>query len=248
MDKIIYTAMNGAKQSFDQQAVASNNLANVSTPGFRAQLSAMQHVDVQGDGMSTRSLPVASTPGVDLSKGSIEQTSRTLDVVVMGEGYLTVLDADGREAYTRRGDMQIDFNGMLSIGGRPVVGDNGPIILPLDAQISINGSGLISAIEPGQGPETIVEVASLKVVTPPAGALVRGDDGLLRAMEGDQYVALPANEQAQVLSGALEGSNVNPTLAMVEMINTARRYEMQMKVISTADENAQRANSLLSRS
>lgn len=248
MDKIIYTAMNGAKQSFDQQAVASNNLANVSTPGFRAQLSAMQHVDIQGDGMHTRSLPVAATPGVDLSTGPVENTGRTLDVVVRGEGYLTVMDADGNEAYTRRGDMQMDLNGMLSIGGRPVVGDNGPIVLPLDSQISINGRGVISAIEPGQGPETIAEIAMLKVVTPAAGTLVRSDDGLLRAMNGDQYAVLPANEEAQVLSGALEGSNVNPTLAMVEMINTARRYEMQMKVISTADENAQRANSLLARS
>lgn len=247
MDRMIYTAMNGAKQSFDQQAVASNNLANVSTPGFRAHLSAMQSVPVEGDGFKTRTLPLASTPAADLSTGPIEQTGRLLDVSVRGNSYLTVLDDQGNEAYTRRGDMQMDLNGMLSIAGRPVMGENGPVILPLDSEISINGHGIISAIEPGQGPETIVEVDRLKMVTPQEGTLVRDDRGLLHAEQNGQIVALPADENALLISGTLEGSNVNPTMAMVEMINTARRYEMQMKVISTADENAQRANSLLAK-
>ncbi len=248
MDRMIYTAMNGAKQSFDQQAVASHNLANVSTPGFRAQLAVMQSVEVQGDGMKTRDLPMASTVGSDFSTGPITTTGRVLDVALQGRGMLAVQDALGNEAYTRRGDMQIDQNGMLSIGGRPVIGENGPVAIPLDSQISISPNGLISVIEPGQTPDSIAEVARLKIITADPVQLERREDGLFQAAPNGEGVVQPlaADENARLVSGALEGSNVSPTEAMVAMINTARRYEMQMKVISTADNNAQAANRLLS--
>lgn len=248
MDRILYTALSGARYSLDQQAVVSNNLANAATPGFRTQLSAMRAEPVAGDGLPTRTLTVASTPMADFSVGPVSSTGRALDVAIQEGGWLAVQDADGREAYTRRGDLQVDANGMLSVAGKPVIGDGGPLIVPLGSALSIGSDGTLSAIGEGEGPEAIAEVGRLKLVSAAAGELERGEDGLFRALAqgGDAAAPLPADENLRVASGALEGSNVSATEAMVAMINNARRYDMQMKVIGSADENAQRANSLLS--
>lgn len=249
MDRILYTAMSGAKQTMDQQAVVSHNLANVDTAGFRSQLHAMRAVPVQGEAAhATRVSVAASTPGSDFSPGTMTTTGRELDVAVQGQGWIAVQAPDGTEAYTRRGDLQVDGDGVLMITGKPVIGDGGPIIVPLGSQLSVGADGTLSAIGEGQGPEALVDVGRIKLVEPGGDGLVRGDDGLFRALpnaEGD-VLALPQAEEARLVSGVLEGSNVSAVDAMVSMIDVARRYEMQMKVISTADENAQRANNLLS--
>lgn len=252
MDRIIYTAMAGAKQTMDRQAVVNNNLANVSTTGFRAQLSAMRAVPVQGAGvLDTRTSVVASTPGADLSAGPITRTGRDLDIALQGNAWLAVLDDSGVEAYSRRGDLQVDSTGLLMTGdGRTVMGEGGPIVVPLGAQVFMGSDGTLSAIGEGEDPDALVEIGRLKLVTPlnPAQDLLRGDDGLFRMApdaEGEA-VFLAADENARLVSGALEGSNVSAVDSMVAMIDNSRRYDLQMKVIETASENAQRANSLLS--
>jgi len=250
MDRILYTAMSGAKQSLDQQAVVSHNLSNVSTTGFRAQLQAMRAVPVQGAGeLPTRVSVAASTPGSDHTPGPMTTTGRELDVALQGNAWLAVQAQDGTEAYTRRGDIQIDGDGLLMVAGRPVVGEAGPIQVPPGSQLFMGADGTISAIGEGEGSDALAEVARLKLVTPDdVQGLLRGEDGLFRQppnAEGEVAV-LPADEEARLVSGALEGSNVSAVEAMVSMIDVARRYEMQMKTISTADENAQRANGLLS--
>lgn len=249
MDRILYTAMSGARQSMEQQAVVSHNLSNVGTAGFRAQLHAMRAVPVQGDGaLPTRVSVAASTPGSDFSSGSITRTGRALDVAVEGEGWLTVQTADG-EAHTRRGDLQVDGDGFLTSVGRPVMGEGGPIQVPLGAGVSIGADGTISTIGQGEDPDALVPVDRLKLVSAPDQGLLRGDDGLFRpapAAGGEALAVLPLDEEVRLASGALEGSNVGAVEAMVSMIDVARRYEMQTKVISSADENAQRANGLLS--
>ncbi len=243
MDRILYTAMSGAKQSMDQQSVVSHNLANAGTSGFRAQLHAMRAVPVQGDGLlPTRVSVAATTPGADFSPGPMSTTGRDLDVAIEGNGWLAVQAPDGTEAYTRRGDIQVDGDGVLRIAGHPVIGDDGPMVVPLGARLSMGADGTVSAIGEGQQADALVDVGRIKLVDPGEAALVRGDDGLFRAPAG----ALPQDEAVRLASGTLEGSNVSAIESMVSMIDVARRYEMQMKVISTADENAQRANSLLS--
>ncbi|EWH02919.1 flagellar basal body rod protein FlgF, partial [Halomonas sp. BC04] len=164
-----------------------------------------------------------------------------------GDAWIAVQGDDGAEAYTRRGDLQVDGDGLVTLVGRPVIGDGGPIIVPLGSSISVGADGTLSGYGEGETPEALVDMGRIKLVTPEQ-ALLRGDDGLFRpAPNADgEVAALPADENARVASGALEGSNVSAIEAMVSMIDVARRYEMQMKVISTADENAQRANNLLS--
>ncbi|MDP3536527.1 MAG: flagellar basal body rod protein FlgF [Halomonas sp.] len=249
MDRMLYTAMSGAKHTMDQQSVISQNLSNVSTAGFRAQLQAARSVPVMGDGaLATRVSAVTTTPGTDFSQGPIERTGRSLDVAMQDSAWMAVLADDGSETYTRRGDLQLDNDGVLLSVGRPVMGDGGPIALPQGAQISIGADGTISAIPQGEGPEALVDVGRIKLVTPDEQGLTRGDDGLFRAPVDEEGApgVLPADDEARIVSGALEGSNVSAVDAMVSMIDVARRYDMQMKMLSTADENAQRANSILS--
>ncbi|SBR52388.1 flagellar basal-body rod protein FlgF [Halomonas sp. HL-93] len=248
MDRMLYTAMSGAKHTMDQQSVVSNNLANVSTAGFRAQLQAARSVPVEGDALlPTRASAVTTTPGTDYSQGPIERTGRTLDVAMQDDAWMAVQDGEGVETYSRRGDLQVDSDGVLTSVGRPVMGDGGPVVVPQGSQISIGADGTVSAIPQGEGPEALVDVGRIKLVTPEEGELTRGEDGLFRAPPNEEGEpgALVADEDAKLVSGALEGSNVSAVDTMVTMIDAARRYDMQMKMLSSADENAQRANSML---
>ncbi|AVJ18191.1 flagellar basal body rod protein FlgF [Serratia rhizosphaerae] len=249
MDHAIYTAMGAARQTLDQQAITANNLANVSTPGFRAQLAALRAVPVDGPSLPTRTLVAASTPGADMRQGALNYTARPLDVALQQDGFLALRLADGGEAYTRNGNIQISAEGQLTVQGRPLLGDGGPIEVPPQSEITIAADGTISALNPGDPPNTIAQIGRLKLVKADAGEVARGDDGLFhltpasRQQRGNQLANDP---QVRVMPGVLEGSNVNPTETMVDMIANARRFEMQMKVIHSVDENAQRANSLLS--
>ncbi|MBX8520643.1 flagellar basal body rod protein FlgF [Pseudomonas cichorii] len=248
MDRMLFTAMSGANQALEQQAVVANNLANIVTPGFRAQLVEMQSSPVAGDGLPTRVSVAAQGFGVDWTQGPIVHTDRNLDVAIGENGMLAVQTADGSEAYTRRGDLQVDGTGAMTVGGRPVIGDGGPVVVPLGSEVTLGSDGTISVREVGMEPRGLSPVGRLKLVSALPGTLQAGTDGLFRAAPNANGVSqpLPADESMRVAPGSLEGSNVSPTSAMVAMIDNSRRYEMQMKAISSADENAKSANNLLS--
>ncbi|MGO4580927.1 flagellar basal-body rod protein FlgF [Cupriavidus sp. 2TAF22] len=245
MDRLIYTALSGAKQTLDQQAAVSNNLANASTPAFRAQVNMFRAVPVVGNASPTRAFTLASTPGADMKAGPLTYTERPLDVALQGNGWLTVQAPDGSEAYTRAGSLQVSAEGqLLTSTGLPVMGDGGPIAVPPGSTVSIGSDGAITARGPGDAAQGLAQVGKLRLVNPPPESIARGDDGLFRLRPGAQPLQQDAN--VRVVSGALEGSNVNPVEAMVDMIANARRFEMQMKMIQGADTNDQRANQLLS--
>ena len=251
MDHAIYTAMGAASQTLNQQSVTASNLANASTPGFRAQLNALRAVPVEGLSLNTRTLVTASTPGANMTPGELDYTSRPLDVAVQQDGWLAVQAADGAEAYTRNGNIQVGPTGQLTIQGNPVMGEGGPIVVPEGSQITIAADGTISALNPGDPANTVAPVGRLKLVKADAQEVARGDDGLFRVSQQAQATrgaALQADPTVRVMPGVLEGSNVKPVEAMTDMIANARRFEMQMKVISSVDENEQRANQLLSMS
>ena len=245
MDRMIYIGMGGAKQAMEQQASVANNMANVSTPGFRAQINHFRAVPVVGDELATRAMMVATTPGADMRSGPLTQTGRPLDVAVRGEGWLTVQMPDGGEAYTRVGNLQVGADGqLLTMDSRPLVGDAGLLVVPPGSSLVVAGDGVITALGAGDPAVGAAEVGRLKLVNPAAGDLVRGDDGLFRMQAG--AVAPPADPAVRLLAGTLEGSNVNPVEVMVAMIANARRFEMQMKTLQTAESNDQQANKLLS--
>lgn len=244
MDRLIYTAMTGAKHVFMQQAGTANNLANASTVGFKAQEHRFRAVPVLGEGMPTRAFTVDASVSDVFDEGPLMFTGRPLDVAVQGRGWLAVQLPDGSEAYTRAGSLDVDVTGLLQTkSGYPVVGDGGPISVPPDNRVEIAPDGTVSVVPSFGTPNNANAIGRLKLVNPPEGNLVRGADGLFRLNNGQPA---PADEQVRVASGTLEGSNVNVTDAMVNLISLSRQFEMQIKLLQTADLNAQRADQLLS--
>jgi flagellar basal-body rod protein FlgF len=239
MDRLIYLAMSGAKATLQRQDSLANNLANASTNGFRAELQAFRAVPVRGDGATTRVYALESTIGHNDQPGPVQSTGRALDVAVQGASWLAVQSLDGTEAYTRAGALQVSTEGQLvSTGGLPVLGDGGPITVPPNAVIDIATNGSITATVPGSKPQ---QVGRLKLVTPEA-PLTRGSDGLFRPADGGD---VPADPNARVQSGSLEGSNVSPVETMVAMIAAARQFEQQMKMLQGAEQREQGAAKLL---
>jgi len=243
--------MGAASQTLNQQAVTASNLANASTPGFRAQLNALRAVPVEGLSLPTRTLVTASTPGADMTPGQMDYTSRPLDVALQQDGWLAVQTADGGEGYTRNGNIQVDATGQLTIQGHPVIGEAGPLTVPEGAELTIAADGTISALNPGDPANTVAPVGRLKLVKAEGREVQRGDDGMFRLTQtarATRGATLQADPSIRVMSGVLEGSNVKPVEAMTDMIASARRFEMQMKIISSVDENASKANQLLAMS
>jgi len=243
MDRLIYTAASGAKHILEQQATTSNNLANVSTTGFRAQMDVFRAAPVQGPGLPTRAFVVDSTAGNDFSSGALQVTGRDLDVAVKGQGWLAVQMPDGTEAYTRNGSLQMSPNGVLqTASGQTIAGEGGPITLPPDATVTVGGDGTISTISNVDSPAAPAVLGRLKLVNPPEGEMVRGDDGLFRLKSGANAQPDPS---VRVAGGALEGSNVNPVDCMVDMISLARSFDTQMSLLKNAENNAAKATQIL---
>ncbi len=240
MDRLIYTAMSGAKATLTRQDALANNLANASTAGFRADLSAFRAVPIQGTGAPTRVHALEATAGFDPSEGPVTQTGRPLDVAVRGRGWIAVQGLDGNEAYTRAGRFEVSADGTLqTAAGMAVLGDGGPIVVPQGSAVTIGADGTVTAKQQGAPP---TPVGLIKLVNPPAGELRKGGDGLMRTADG---APAPADPLVRVADGALEGSNVNPVESMVGMIAAARQFETQMKMLQTAESNEQRASRLL---
>ncbi|MDP1929041.1 MAG: flagellar basal-body rod protein FlgF [Thiobacillus sp.] len=244
MDRLIYTAMTGAKHTLEQQATTSHNLANATTTGFREQINQFRAVPIQGAIMPTRTFVVDSTTGSNFGPGAIQHTGRELDVAIQGEGWLVVQAADGSEAYTRNGSLKMDENGLLlTRDGLAVQSDSGPLSIPPGRSLAVAADGTISLLPDGSQPTGLTTIGRLKMVNPPAADLVRGDDGLFRMKNGEPAAADPA---VSLLSGALETSNVNVVDAMVSMISLARQFDMQIKLLERAESNDSKASQLLS--
>ncbi|MEQ1766476.1 MAG: flagellar basal-body rod protein FlgF [Methylotenera sp.] len=244
MDRMIYTAMTGAKHILEQQATTAHNLANVTSTGFKAQVDSFRAVPVISNGLPTRAFVVDSTVGADFNAGAIQSTNRELDVAIQGKGWLSVQRSDGSEGYTRNGSLKVSENGVLqTANGLTILGDGGPISIPPDVAVSIAKDGTVSTVANGAKPGPTNVLGRLKLVNPPEADLVRAEDGLFTTKNGT-----PAEVDANVhvVSGALESSNVNVVDAMVTMISLARQFEMQMKLMQSAENNANKAAQLLS--
>lgn len=236
MDRMLFLAMNGASQIMQAQAITANNLANVSTTGFKADLAQFRSMPVFGPGMPSRVYSMTERPGVDLSSGAHNQTGRELDIAIGGDGWFAVQGADGREAYTRAGDLHVSSAGLLVNGaGHPVIGSSGaPIAIPPYEKIDIGADGTVTIRPTGQQANVLAQVDRIKLVNPPTTDLVKGEDGLMHTKDGN---VAPADASVRVFSGVLENSNVNAVDAMVRIIELARQYETQVKLMNAAKEN-----------
>jgi flagellar basal-body rod protein FlgF len=235
MDNMLYIAMTGAKQMLAAQGANSNNLANINTSGFRADLAAFKSLPVSGPGFASRVYAQADGNGVDLSAGTVTTTGRELDVAIDGDGWIAVQGADGKEAYTRSGELRISANGVLeTYGGYAVLADGGPITVPPADKLEIGADGTVSIRPVGQAPSTLAVVGRIKLANPAADQLAKGTDGLMRLKDGS---SAPAEASVKLVSGALESSNVSSVDAMANMIELSRMYDMQIKIMKEAQQN-----------
>lgn len=247
MDKVLYIGMSGAKQNMLAQQAHANNLANVNTVGFKQDLEQARSMPVFGEHFPSRAYAMTERPGTLFDSGSLMETGGDLDIAVRGSGWIGVQASDGGEAFTRAGDLKIDVNGLLRNGaGYQVMGNGGPIAIPPADKVQIGKDGTISIVPAGGPPDQLVELDRIKLVNPPAAALEKGPDGLIRR-KADQALRGPevADAAVQLEPGFLENSNVNPVDSLMQTMSLARQYEVQVKVMSTADENSQIAARLL---
>jgi flagellar basal-body rod protein FlgF len=246
MDKSLYIAMTGASASLRAQGSVAHNLANADTVGFQATLAGTIAAPITGPGLQSRVPVMAKNMGVSSAGGAIMTTGNPLDVALQGEHWLAVQDSAGGVAYTRAGDLKLSINGLLTTAsGRPVLDQGGaPMAIPPSESIHIGGDGTISVVPVGQPASTMSAVGRLQVVQAQTRDLVRGEDGLMHAARGAEP---PPPAAGNVLtSGMLEGSNVDGTAMLVSMIQLARQFEMQVRVLQSGDETARAANTLLS--
>lgn len=239
MDRSLYIAMSGAKQSLQAQNSNANNLANMQTTGFKSDLDWFRSRPVTGAGYPTRVYAMVEKPGTDFSSGAMQTTGRDLDVAINGEGWIAVQggDYDSKEAYTRAGDLRITPEGSLETGaGLRVLGQDGPINIPPAEKVTIGSDGTISIIPLGSGNATTqVEIGRIKLIKPAMENMEKLGDGLLHAKDGNP---VEASADVSLNAGVLEGSNVNGFSAMIEMMELAKNFELQTKVMKSVDENS----------
>jgi flagellar basal-body rod protein FlgF len=244
MDRMLFLAMNGAKHVEWQQATTSNNLANVNTNGFKAEQVSFRALPVIGDGAPTRTYVVDNTIGHDASQGPLQQTGNQRDFALGTPGFFTVQAPDGNEAYTRAGGFVLDDTGMMRTkSGLPILGDGGPIIIPLGNQVQVHDDGTVYAVPQSGADQTPQQIGQIKLVNPGDKAVFKNPDGLFRMNDGSTADADP---DVRVQVGALEGSNVNAVDSLVQMISHGRMFDLNVKLMTTADQDDRQATQLLS--
>ncbi|MDD1793560.1 flagellar basal body rod protein FlgF [Enterovibrio makurazakiensis] len=237
MDKMLFTAVSGATRVMMSQQVHANNLANVSTDGFRTDIEQAQSVEVTGQGYQTRTLVAARDGGTDFSVGALKHTDNPLDVAIRGDGFFAVQAGEDDEAYTRAGSFHLNENGELLLGDRPVIGDGGQIVIPEHEKLTIGSDGTISVVTAGA--TAVQEIGRLKLIKPDHAQLRKSDDGLFR-MRGGEPAAM--DETVTVASGYVESSNVNAIDALVNNIALSRNFEFQVKMMKAAEDLASTGN------
>lgn len=245
MDRLIYTALSGMNSAMDRQRAVANNLANASTPGFRAEEFSIAPVTLKGgEGHEARAMAQGAVRGANMAAGAVTFTGQPLDIALAGNALLALQAPDGGEVYSRRGDLSVAPSGVLQNGdGLPVLGDGGPITLPAGADLSIAEDGTIYQRDPATPEAAPIEVARIKLANPEGSAVLKDLDGWLRVPEGG---ALPADPTARVVTGSLEGSNVDTATTLVQMIEAQRSFEQRTQIISTADQLDQASARLMS--
>ncbi|UTW47306.1 flagellar basal-body rod protein FlgF [Bacterioplanoides sp. SCSIO 12839] len=246
MDRALYIAMSGAKQNTLNQSARANNLANVNTTGFRADYAQSRAMGVFGEHFPTRAYAMTERPSSDFRQGPLIETGRRMDVTIEGAGWFAVQGPNGEEAYTRAGDLSVDPTGRLLNGsGLQLLGDGGPVVLPEFEKIEISRAGIVTVQPLGEAPTAVAEPVQLKLVNPDPALLEKGEDGLFRFRDPATQQA-PVDPNITLVNGFVEGSNVNAVKELTDLIAINRQYEMQVKMMKKADENAQAATQILS--
>lgn len=232
MDRLIYTAVSGMNASLNRERVIASNMANAQTIGFKAEILQATPMTLEGPQLETRSLSSTEVTGASMKAGGLNRTNYPLDIAMQGDAMLAVQAMDGQESYTRRGDLSITVTGVLQNGdGLPVIGQSGPITVPPGFKVTIGPDGGVLAADPATPDAAPQVLDKLKLVSTEGTKIAKDIAGQFRVPDGG---ILPINENAQVIPGALEQSNVNPSEVLVEMVAAQRLFDMRTKLVQTA--------------
>ncbi|MFT5655125.1 MAG: flagellar basal-body rod protein FlgF [Arenicella sp.] len=237
MDKLAFTALASIKNQANMRAQVTNNLANVSTVGFKDTFSlAEQANQIIGEGLNTRVLPgMAKQEVINLSPGALNMTGNVMDVALNDKTVLGIQAGNGEVGFTRRGDLRVSATGLIeNAAGQLILGENGPISVPQGLLVSIGQDGTVvgkSTTKLGTIPMTLGQLMLRDASEMP---LTRRADGLFQPLvdefQGKDFPTGP--HPVSLVSGAIEGSNVNPVEAMVKMMDISRSYESKIKTIA----------------
>jgi flagellar basal-body rod protein FlgG len=260
MIRSLWIAKTGLDAQQTQMDVISNNLANVSTSGFkraRAVFEDLLYQTIRQPGAQSSEqtqLPSGLQIGTGVkpvaterifTQGNLQQTGNAKDVAIQGSGFFQVLMPDGTTSYTRDGSFQTDANGQLvTASGYPV---QPAITVPADAQtFTIGRDGTVSVTQPGSATPTTIGTLQLATFINPAGLQSLGENLYGEtASSGTPSANAPGSNGAGLLNqGYVETSNVNVVEELVNMIQTQRAYEINSKAISTSDQMLQRLTQL----
>ncbi len=260
MIRSLWIAKTGLEAQQVKLDTISNNLANVSTNGFKRSRAVFQDLlyqDVRQPGARSSvqtNLPSGLQIGTGVqsvaterlhSQGNLQKTGNSKDVAIQGRGFFAVQLPDGTTAYTRDGGFQLDENGQLvTASGFPI--EPAVVIPPNALSISIAGDGTVSITEPGNTNDVQVGQMQLSTFINPAGLQSIGDN-LYRetTASGPRNDSAPGNNGAGLLRQKyVETSNVNVVQEMVDMIAAQRAYEINSKAVETSDQMLQRLSQL----
>ncbi len=233
MDRALFLAMSGAKQNMQAMQLRANNLANVSTTGFRADLEQARSMQAYGEGLPSRVFSMTERPGHNFAQGSVITTGSDLDITIEGQGWISVMDKTGKEGLTRNGNFNVGPSGLLSnSSGHLVLGDTGaPITLPIPvSKVEIGRDGTISVVPMGAPADAMEVVDRIKLTRTPNQSLYKDVNGLFRSK--DPNATYDADANVTVLTGVLEGSNVNTVGEMTSLIELQRQFEMQTTMLT----------------
>lgn len=247
MDRLIYTAYSGMTGSTVRQRVIASNMANAQTIGFRAEMLTATPMTLKGPSLEARAMTEGEVRGSSMAQGTLISTGKPLDVALTGDTMLALQAEDGSEAYSRRGDLAVSAGGVLENGdGRPVIGENGPITVPLGSKVTISPDGGVSVANPEAPDQPPQLVGRIKIASTTGSRIEKGLDGLFRVPgQNGQPGILPQDEEARLMVGSLEQSNVDPTRILVEMVEAQRLFDMRTKVVSQAKEVDESSASLM---
>jgi flagellar basal-body rod protein FlgF len=232
MDRLIYTAVSGMNASMNRERVIASNMANAQTIGFKAEILQATPTTLEGPQLEVRALSSTEVSGASMKAGGLNRTNQPLDVAMQGDAMLAIQTPDGQEGYTRRGDLSITVTGVLQNGdGLPVIGSSGPITIPPGSKVTIGPDGSLLASDPDTPDAAPQVLDKLKLVSTAGTKIAKDIAGQFRVPNGG---ILPVNEDAQVIPGALEQSNVNPSEVLADMIAAQRLFDMRTKLVKTA--------------
>ncbi|WP_318486534.1 flagellar basal-body rod protein FlgF [Photobacterium leiognathi] len=240
MDSFLYTATSGASRVMKAQHVRSNNLSNADTAGFRADMERVQSIPLQGAGFDGRTMVVTNSAATRFDAGDVIKTGRALDIAINGDGFFTVQTIAGNEAYTRAGNIRVDEEGMMRVNGFPLMSEGEALVLPEHQDVEISDKGVVTAVPPGGGAK--LEVGQLKLVDPEFTQLQKQSDGLFHPINDQVFAQDPT---VAITAGHLEGSNVSAINELVSVMSLTRNFEMQVRMMKTAETLAQAGTRLM---